>query len=336
MVSLGRHIEPRLTIESYCAKCPALELCVSAFSDDQCWDAAGYPVAYEHPGGTHRATHEFKIPSAAVWGRIPTNRAFLPVSKARHAARLGEFISPLSEMGLGSKGAQPAIWPLALLAMGQDESLDRFHRNLPQIRRHWKLPVIGPCYSTWDDMPPFQHIVSALRTMADASFLGECLPVVPAIPFSGHIDSGLYRDLLIDGQASDVAADLAKKTPDGWLEVARHLERLRKSLAAEDLRLIAHGVSTTQKIVQVVEIWGPNVLFVSRLPVDLGLRGVLLDAALSRRVGTQSAIPDLVPLNVATFEATVRRLLRRSLPRPNFKVQDRQTVSPLQERQRSA
>ena len=89
------------------------------------------------------------------------------------------------------------------------------------------------------------------------------------------------------------------------------LGELRRGLRPFGARLISRGVSRPRRIGDVCEVWGGEVVFVSRGVADEGLLGgkLLASADLSSRRDERYLRADLLKVNASAFEEVVARII---------------------------
>lgn len=309
-----RAIDRQLPVHPDCDECPARHQCLAAFSDTRCWDSSFYPEQYDHPDRGTGTEPDLIMRDPPRWARVPTEKRALPIL-GRHASKeFPEFVAPISALMSELKGGSniDAPEPVAFLGMGHDQKLSQLLQLQPRLASGVGPPVIGPIFSTWDDAPPFQHHTATAWTLHMERLVAHHGAAVPGVPLSRHVDMRHHRRLLVEGDARDVAVDLALNSERNWKAAVANLCALHAAVEDLNLRLIAHGPFALQRLREVVEIWGSNVVFVSKGPEIYANRGHAVTPTLEKHLEMTYSKQELLPMNVAAFEEAVASLLESS------------------------
>lgn len=245
------------------------------------------------------------------WGRVPTEKRALPILEKRASAEFPEFVAPISalisELKRGG-GNLNVPKPVALLGMGHDQKLSQLLQLQPRLASGVGPPVIGPIFSTWNDAPPFQHHTATAWTLHMERLVAHHGAAVHGVPLSRHVDMRRHYRLLVEGGATDVAVDLALNSEPDWRTAVANLCALHTAVEDLNLRLIAHGPFALQRLREVVDIWGSDVLFVSKGPEIYADRGHAVTPTLGKYLEMRYSKQELLPMNVAAFEKAVASL----------------------------
>jgi hypothetical protein len=170
---------------------------------------------------------------------------------------------------LQGRGQAPSATRAATL-FGRDEVLEKLWVSRRMRRPRIGSPLVAPSFSTWNDTTPYEHVVQALRTLALAEYLAVDNDVVPSVPLTPWVRPVFWTETL--GNPSDIAVEFGTIRSIRW---HMYLNLLRELGSAFDPtpRLIAYGIGSGCRMLDVVGTWPGRSLVVSRAPIDMANRG---------------------------------------------------------------
>lgn len=157
---------------------------------------------------------------------------------------------------------------------------------------------MGPSFSTWSDVTPYEHGVQAARSWLLAAQLSIFNKVVPSIPLSPWLDHQILCNYL--SGAEDLAVDLASVAQADWPNCLTILRRVRAALDPPP-RLIVYCGTSPRRIEQAYRSWRGRVMFVSRGPIDYAMRGIRLLPDLSKEPDWGPSREELISHNDQAF-----------------------------------
>jgi hypothetical protein len=315
----GERTAPGIFSGRYCPGCPCAGICHANGTAEACGDAAEY-AAYDNALHPVRAWNtsptEFEFPST-TWPPLPT---------LLDGVVVGDYLLPGTTVGIRLRESmKPSTWAkrstcqtdagMAVL-LGKDMELERaWERSgrLPRQLQVLAVPlVISPGFSTWWRDPPMSALHAMARSAYFAVLFSRRLPTVPTLVWRFRGDLERWACWLTSSHAEAFCMDLAvrDRREQGWaLRGVADLASMLGEGVATDMRLVAYGPSTRDRMLAVMDNWPGELTFVSSNPWRQAQAGNCLLPDLTYRLDARRSIRDVLHHNIEAFDRGVAGLL---------------------------
>lgn len=304
----------RLYAAAHCSRCGVADVCGEHASDSACGDPSEYDPEDLHPATTSRQSlvQELQIlpPPLPRWDQPAVSTAVTIANSARpgqggFAISAGAVLRPARGEGTGR---------LAVL-VGTDPQIHKFWQQRgslgPELRKIGYEGVIAPAFSTWWRGTPLEGILSLNRSMVMVRELARHLPVIPTLTWRTGKDLRRWCEWLNVGAARVVAVHLGSRTNEGWRWNLRAVRGIRELLPDRQIRLVAIGPSTVERISAVAAVWGGKLTVMSQRPWQLAQQGRVLTESLTFEKNVTMLRSDLAVRNAETFGNVAELIIKR-------------------------